>query len=124
MISAMLDLKPNTFKIWLYLLSNRQSFEVIYSPALISKQIGVSINTCRNAFTELNEKGYIIENKYNKNYFEFYETPQKRSVINLMKEKRRFIDNETGEIFLLTYAELLDNIGDEIEAQQLWEDAE
>lgn len=123
MENAMINLKPSTFKIWLWFVSNKPNYTTEYSPAYLSKTLKVSINTCKSAFSELMEKGYIVESLNNKHHYEFYETPQNQGKINFLKEEREFIDNETGEIFNLTYAELLENVGNEVEARQIWEDA-
>jgi DNA-binding transcriptional regulator YhcF (GntR family) len=121
--NAMVNLKPSTFKVWIWLASNKPNFTVEYSPAYLSKVINISINTAKSAFNELKEKGYIVEDDMRGHLFNFYEEPQQAKKINIFKEKREFIDNDTGEILNLSFEELLNSVENEIEARQLWEDA-
>lgn len=120
---AACNLKASTFKVWLWFASNKPNYITEFSPAYLSKAIKVAPNTAKAAFTELKDKGYIVECEENSHRYEFYEAPQRRAKINLRQQKREFIDNESGEIFNLSYAELLDAVGNEAEARQLWSEA-
>lgn len=103
--NACCDLKPSTFKIWVYLASNKINYELPYSPAYLSKVINVSIKTAKNGFTELQEKGYIIEDLERKNHYVFYEKPQER------EEIKEIVNPYTGEILHLTYQQTVGLFG-------------
>ena len=81
------------------------------------------MNTIKASVNELIDKGYMIQDTERKHFYNFYEEPQKHNKITIQREQRQFTDLDTGEIFYLTYADLLENVGNESEAKQLWEAA-
>ena len=111
------------FKVYVALLFSKDGFSLEFSPKYISQITGLCLDTIRKSFRELQKKGFIIPANETETLFDFYETPQKRSKINIVREKRRFVDNDSGELLELSYAELLECIGNEAEAKQVWEDA-
>ena len=115
--AAMNNLSHTGFKVYIYLLFNKDQFVVAYSPEYIHKLIGICNESARRAFKELIEKGYIDKN--DKGY-DFYEYPHRKPVIKPVGEKREFIDDETGEIFSYSYNQLVAAVGEE-EAAALWE---
>ena len=123
MEDAMSNLKPNTFKLWLWLASNKPNFTVELSSTYLSKVLHASVNTIKASVNELIDKGYMIQDTERKHFYNFYEEPQKHNKITIQREQRQFTDLDTGEIFYLTYADLLENVGNESEAKQLWEAA-
>lgn len=72
-ISAMKDLSNSAFKVYIYLVSNRDGYEFYLSPAAIHNETGVCIDTVRKALRELEAKEYIklVET----NQYEFKEEP-------------------------------------------------
>lgn len=72
---AMRKLKPSTFKVWLFLASNKNGYNLEYSPAYLEKVIDISPQTAKNAFDELREKKYIISTK-NNYIFNFFLVPK------------------------------------------------
>ena len=122
MEEAQRNLKPNTFKVWLWFVSNTPNYTIQFSPQYISTNLKMSTNTAKSSWKELLEKGYLIESDKRGHLYEFYEEPQKK--ISLYQEKREFLDTETGEYIYLTYSDLLQNVENEAQAKQLWEDAE
>ena len=69
------NLNGVAFKLYCYLLSNESYFNLVFSPKDFTNNYGGSIKSAQGAFTELEEKGYIVLEKGNR--FHFYETPQK-----------------------------------------------
>lgn len=103
--NACCDLKPSTFKIWVYLASNKNNYDYPYSPAYLSKVINISVKTAQSAFNELKEKGYIEEDLERKDHYTFYEKPQER------EEVREVVNPYTGEILHLTYKQTIGLFG-------------
>lgn len=118
LINAMKDLGGSAIQAYLCLAFNKDGYKIDISPAYISKNCGICLDTARKALKELESKGYIIKDD-NGNYA-FYERKidQKRLFI----EKREFTDVETGEIYELSYSELMNIVG-ETEAKGMWEAA-
>lgn len=73
---AMTKLNGTAFKVYLFLLFNRDQFVLAYSPKYISKEIGICADSVRSAFKQLEAKGYI-ENYKGKHTF--YEVPRRAS---------------------------------------------
>lgn len=101
------------FKVYIYLLGNGNNFGVWFSPELIAKRYGVSADRIRKCFKELVEKGYLIEEGHN--LYQFYEVPQKKTVIHLGEEEKRYIPTDEGEV-LMTYAALYKELKDDYPA--------
>ena len=74
---AMTKLNGTAFKVYLFLLFNRDQFVLAYSPKYISKEIGICADSVRSAFRQLKAKGYIIINDKGKEIF--YEVPRRVS---------------------------------------------
>ena len=72
--------------------------------------------SCRNAFKELKESGYIDE--LDKTHYLFFEVPKKTLRLKPHEERREFIDEDTGEIHRLTFKELNEIAGDD--SLNLW----
>ena len=117
------ELSKTAFQVYMYLICNKDEYELEYSTTHISMKTGMCIESARKAFLELEKCGYLVENADNKHFYNFYEVPQKTKKINIYREAREFMDDETGEVFNLTYGQLLEMIENEAEAKQLWEDA-
>lgn len=73
-IKASNDLKPNTFRLYLYLAGNANGFDLALSRQDVMNTLSVSKNTYIGAVEELMEKKYIIEKKGN--VYDFYTTPR------------------------------------------------
>ena len=103
--AAAQKLSGNEFKLYIYLLSNRDGYEDFYSPDYFGKAYGVSADTARKLFQKLIEKGFLV--KTAPHDCDFYEAPQKK--LNIQPQRRRIID-DNGEVFDVTYKELLDEL--------------
>ena len=70
MMSAMRDLKPATFLVWIYLNANENGSEFALSRKDVMNQTGISSSSYNSAIKELKEKGYLIHTS--DNYYDFY----------------------------------------------------
>lgn len=74
MLKAMRELGGSTFKIFMILVSYKHQYRFDYSPVYFSKISGLSESSCQRAFSELQEKGYLVPIKENSSIYNFYET--------------------------------------------------
>lgn len=58
---AMAALRPNTYKVWTYLCSHRDQYELGLSSEVVTKFCHISRGTYDRAVAELIEKGYLME---------------------------------------------------------------
>lgn len=104
------------FKLYLYLASNKNGYELSFSPQHFSNIYGCSIDASRRAFVKLIESNYII-NKGN-NSFEFFETPQERRPrLDIQPERRSY----KGQLF--TYKEVYEELSGDLmeeEIKEIW----
>ena len=104
------------FKLYLYLASNKNGYELSFSPQPFSNIYGCSIDASRKAFVKLIEANYII-NKGN-NSFEFFETPQERRPrLDIQPERRSY----KGQLF--TYKEVYEELSGDLmeeEIKEIW----
>lgn len=71
--SAMRNLKPSAFALWLYFAQNQDKYSFWLSRRHVCQTTGMTKNSYNAAFNELEEKYYLIQD--GENHFEFYETP-------------------------------------------------
>lgn len=116
LLSAMKDLSHTAFKVYIYLLFNKDGYSVAYSPEFIRKQANICKETARKSFKELIDKGYIEEGERG---YDFYEYPKRKPIIKPIGETKEFIDDETGEVFKYSYNQLVAAVGEE-QAAALW----
>lgn len=90
-------------KVYIYLCSNQNNFNLDFSPKHCAMACGISENSARNATKQLIEKGYLVQDS--KNHYQFSESPQKKPIIQIGKEERRYVPTDEGRK-LLTYAEV------------------
>ena len=104
------------FKLYLYLASNKNGYELSFSPQHFSNIYGCSIDASRKAFVKLIESNYIINN--GNNSFEFFETPQERRPrLDIQPERRSY----KGQLF--TYKEVYEELSGELmeeEIKEIW----
>lgn len=115
--AAMKTLSHTAFKIYIYLLFQKDGYSVCYSPEYLHKAANMCKDTARKGINELIEKGYIDKTERG---YDFYEYPRRRRVIKPIGEKKEFVDDETGEIYVYTYNQLVAAVGEE-QAAALWE---
>lgn len=72
--AASRDLGATALRLYLYLASNANGYNLALSPAAIQVDIGMPRSTYHDQFKVLVDKGYLVETKGN--HYEFYEVPQ------------------------------------------------
>ena len=65
--------------LYLYLVGNKEGFNLEFSPKAIHSEMGMPESTCRDQFKVLVEKGYLVPKHDGSNIFDFYETPRKKA---------------------------------------------
>ena len=76
--SAMIDLKGETLKMWLYLNKNQNGYEFALSRVDAIKWGIGSKSSYDRAIAELKEKGYLVETT--SNHYDFYEKPKEETI--------------------------------------------
>jgi hypothetical protein len=120
---------PTGFKLYMYFISNKDNFKFAFSSAHFAETYGCSTKSAKEAFNELVAKGYLTLIEGAKTSYVFHELPQiEEAPISLPSSlaksllKKRFLDEETGECFELSFKELVAVCeGNEEAARQLWE---
>lgn len=72
---AMQNLKPNTFKLWCYLIKNQNGWEFNLSSKHACELCDMSINTYNACIGELIEKKYLVRIDTKSNKYICYELP-------------------------------------------------
>lgn len=99
------------FKLYIYLLSNRNGFNLDFSPQHFANVYGCSTKAAKNAVAALEEAGYITHDINNR--YEFHEIPQvttSRVIIDESHEEKRLVpvnDESGARIYKeLTYSQV------------------
>lgn len=116
---ASANLNGTAFKIYINLLCNADGFELWYSPAAIAAACGISIDSARNGFKELLERGYIAQ--IGKNKYSFYETPHLQIDLSGFVEERRLVRYIGGGEDCLTFEEVKELLKDKKTEKQIEE---
>lgn len=93
LIQAMFDLSPSAFKVYLYLLMNKDGYRMEYSPSFIAKTVNVSKDTARDAFKQMERKGYFDRLEDSDYKYNFYEVSRMNTYI-----KNQEIKNDNSEL--------------------------
>ena len=75
--AASRDLGPHGLRLYLYLASNADGFNLALSPADARQKVGIPRSTYGDQFQILLDKGYLVQN--HGNTYDFYEVPVPRS---------------------------------------------
>ncbi len=127
--TAAKNLTGNSFKLYIYLLSNVNNYTSAFSPKDVADKCGCSVDSARESFKTLVNKGYLnlIEGTKTRYIFNDVATTSPISLPSTIVNnivKKRFKDNDTGNIYEWTYKELLTNCENNQElAQELWKGA-
>ena len=70
---AMYNLKGNAFKFYIWLVDNKDGYELTLYPIQFWKKANISYDTYLNAFDELVKKGYLLKHKEKNNIYLFKE---------------------------------------------------
>ena len=84
--NAMRNLKSTAFKLWLYLVTNRDGFQRL-SEKCACTTCGIGKSSYYEAFKELISKCYLVQDEQNKDYYEFFEVPYYNEHINTDNER-------------------------------------
>ena len=86
---AMIDLKGEAFKLWVYIGKNQNGYTFALSKVDAIKWGVGSKSSYDRAVKELIEKGYLVERS--KNHFDFYEIPRVEEItVTVNKEHADF----------------------------------
>lgn len=75
MNSAMRDLKPTAFKLWLYFAENQDKYQFYLSAMHACKTCGFGQTAYHKAFDELVDKYYLVRDCQERDFYQFYEVP-------------------------------------------------
>lgn len=90
--NAYRDLTPSATILYLYLASNKEGFDLAFSPQAVKNEIEMPNTTCREKTDELIEKGYLVQKKEGSNVFDFYEVPPNRKSENIDFEETETVE--------------------------------
>lgn len=82
--AAARNLSAHSLKLYFYLASNADGYELALSPAAVRQEIGMARSTFHDQFNILVDKGYIVHE--HGNTYAFYETPQPRHGVQASNE--------------------------------------
>lgn len=127
--TAAKNLTGNSFKLYIYLLSNVNNYTSAFSPKDVADKYGISVDSARECFKNLVSKGYLnlIEGTKTKYIFKDVATSPAVALPSTIVEnltKKKFRDDDTGTIYEWTYKELLAHCDNEELAKELWKGAE
>ena len=105
------------FKVYLYMINNQDNYKFGCSPQNIADRYGLNIDTVKKAINKLIEKGYIVKTK---GTYEFHEKPLVLDLEPIEEIRKKF--SSKGQILELTYAELVELVGEE-RAKFAWDSA-
>ena len=109
--AAAQELSEVPFKLYIYLLCNKDKYDLWFSPKVFASSYGVNVDTARKAFNLLIEKGYILE--IGKNQYSFYEEPQKKNQIKItIQEETRMVEQEDGTFLPYTYSQFYNELSE------------
>ena len=70
---AMNTLSYSAFMLYSYMALNADNYEDWFSPAILIQKTNLTESTYRKAFSELVEKGYLVQDEHWKSHYTFYE---------------------------------------------------
>lgn len=86
-------LGAHALRLYLYLASNANNFELALSPSAIERDIGMSHSTYRDQFRKLVNLGFLVLSEKG-NHYDFYEIPQPRLVHSQQSETSAVLNFE------------------------------
>lgn len=105
------------FKVYMYCISNQDNYKFGCSPQDIADRYGLNLDTAKKAINKLIDKGYIVKTK---GTYEFHEKPLVLDLEPIEEVRKKF--SSKGQILELTYAELVELVGEE-RAKFAWDSA-
>ena len=95
-------LGAHALRLYLYLASNADNYELALSPAALEAAIGMPRSTYHDQFRKLLNYGYLVER--DGNHFDFYETPQPFSNTKVTTTDGYNFENDTDFVQAKTQA--------------------
>lgn len=89
----MYNLRANSFKLWCYLCDNQNKVLYLY-PCDFCNVANVSVDTYRNAFDELEKKGYLVKDPDAKTKYWFMERSEEAEPIPTLTDLIETVDKE------------------------------
>ena len=87
---AMINLKGESFKLWMYLGKNQDGYSFALSSTDAVKWGIGSVSSYNRAVKELTEKGYLVRSSGN--FYDFYELPKAEDIIvTVHKEEKKAV---------------------------------
>lgn len=111
--------KATSFKVYMYMLGNVDNYHFALSTQDIADVCGMSKDTAKSAVNDLIEKGYLVLRE--KHSYDFYERPRGEELVAVEEKKKKF-KTKTGKEIELTFAELVERVGEE-KAKSAWVNA-
>ena len=85
--SAMSNLTPKAFELWIYLSKNQDNHFMWLSKVDFLSWSNVKSSSYYDGFNELKKLGYLVEKKDGTNQYDFYEIPKEKEIgITIHKE--------------------------------------
>lgn len=108
--------KATSFKVYMYMLGNVDNYHFALSTQDIADVCGMSKDTAKSAVNDLIEKGYLVLRE--KHSYDFYERPRGEELVAVEEKKKKF-KTKAGKEIELTFAELVERVGEE-KAKSAW----
>ena len=68
-------LSPSEYKVWSYLIKNKDGYVMSFSSADCAAACGLSKSTCKNAVNRLIQLGYLVKEREDTNMWQFRDIP-------------------------------------------------
>lgn len=91
LFQAMKTLSGATFKVYIYLLFNKNNYYLDFAPAHIAQEIGISADSARDALRRLKENGYLFERQDKSHLYDFYEVQQEKKKETVPASRKELI---------------------------------
>ena len=124
--SAAQNLTGNSFKLYIYFLSNTNNYTSAFSPRDVADKYGCSVDSVREAFKTLIKKGYLVLIDGTKTKYIFKDvvntiTKDISTLVNIPEKQKFKIGNDVVE---WTYEQLRNSLPNETEetVKAVWEE--
>lgn len=118
--STTLGTKHTAFRLFMYLLCNKDNYYFALSPQDFADEFGVSLKSAKDAVNDLIASGYLVLRE--KKVYDFYEVPHSLDIEPVETKKKKF-KMKDGSIREFSYEELVDRMGEE-KANNAWRNAQ
>lgn len=99
-------------KLYIYLASNKDGYNLNFSPKHFATTCGMSEASARAAAKQLVEKGYLVQDA--NNHYQFYEVPQiTKHIVMRPAVEQRIAQYDDGTSVVVSYNEYYNNLKDD-----------